>query len=293
MKISTKLKLSAAAVAMAIAGNANAALTVSDSVNGNGSLFLTVFDSVLGVGYVRDLGTTLQGFLSVISWDPAAGDLTSGGGVLFSNAGDQLFADTFAGSSATNIQWNISASDASSTAGGVIGTSDTPHVQRFLTTEQAGKVTTGTALNVNNNQINNITLSKIVNFATAVNASCGFSGASCATDSSETGTAYYPGRAAVWGDDFGTAIAAFDNTQSQLNPMDFFYLTHAGTSGTSQSLKFAAGNENGRGQWTLSATGGVQFAAPEVSAVPVPAAVWLLGSALVGLGTTARRRTQA
>ena len=288
MKVINRLKMSVAVVAALAAGSANAALTISDSGAGNGSLFLSAFDTVTGNGYIRDLGTTLQGFLTTISWDPAAGDLQSNAGALFANSGDALFASTFATSTANNIQWNISAHDASATNGGVIGVNDTAHVQRFLTTVQVGKLTTGTSVSVNNNQINNITLVKQAPFVTAVNASCGFNGASCATDSTEIASNYHPAKTTNWGDDFGT-VTALDNTQNISTAQAFFYLTHAGTSGTSQSLKFVAGNSNGRGVWTLSANGDVAFAAP----VPVPAAVWLLGSALVGMGATARRRHTA
>ncbi len=290
MNLLKKAKLATAILAAFAAGNANAALTVSDSTNGNGSLFLTAFDNTLGVGYIRDLGTTLEGFLTSISWNPRTGDNTSKYGVLFTNAGDQLFQTTFQNSQAANINWNISAHDASNTDGGATGgAAGTPHQQRFLSTEQVGRALTGNAINVVNNQINNITSSKQTLFVTQANSACGFEGASCATDSSETSQGYYPGRSTSWGDDFGTALAGLDNTQTLGNALEFFYFTNSTGSGTSQSSKFAVGNELGRAKWMLSANGGLTLTAP----IPVPAAVWMLGSALAALGGISRRRVAA
>ena len=44
------------------------------------------------------------------------------------------------------------------------------------------------------------------------------------------------------------------------------------------------------GTFTLTANG-LQYAAAAPAATPIPAAVWLLGSAMVGLVGVARRRT--
>ncbi|BCO30048.1 hypothetical protein TspCOW1_01510 [Thiohalobacter sp. COW1] len=55
---------------------------------------------------------------------------------------------------------------------------------------------------------------------------------------------------------------------------------------------FFAGTKNGQlGSWNLATNGTLSYDA--VSAVPVPAAVWLFGSGLIGLVGIARRRKQA
>jgi hypothetical protein len=46
-------------------------------------------------------------------------------------------------------------------------------------------------------------------------------------------------------------------------------------------------------EWMVNPTSGTVSYVGQVSAVPVPAAVWLFGSGLVGLVSIARRRNQA
>jgi hypothetical protein len=71
--------------------------------------------------------------------------------------------------------------------------------------------------------------------------------------------------------------------------LDFWAFT---TSGTSDSNVNLAINRYTGGQWLLGATGDLTYTVA-ASAVPLPAAVWLLGSGLLGLGTVARRRRNA
>ena len=77
----------------------------------------------------------------------------------------------------------------------------------------------------------------------------------------------------TWGDTvFGTNMSA---TIGEM--LDFYFILPTGLTET-QVTQFA-------GQWSLSDTGVLSY-----SAVPVPAAVWLFGSGLVGLISIARRR---
>ncbi len=46
------------------------------------------------------------------------------------------------------------------------------------------------------------------------------------------------------------------------------------------------------GNWTLASNGTLSYSAEVVPAVPVPAAVWLLGSAMIGLVGVARRKSE-
>ena len=77
----------------------------------------------------------------------------------------------------------------------------------------------------------------------------------------------------TWGDTvFGTNMSATIGDM-----LDFYFILPTGLTET-QVTQFA-------GQWSLSDTGVLSY-----SAVPVPAAVWLFGSGLVGLISIARRR---
>jgi hypothetical protein len=56
-------------------------------------------------------------------------------------------------------------------------------------------------------------------------------------------------------------------------------------------------NANGAAQWLLTAAGALTYTlagtAPPPAPVPLPAAVWLLMSSLVGLGAVSRRRASS
>jgi hypothetical protein len=55
----------------------------------------------------------------------------------------------------------------------------------------------------------------------------------------------------------------------------------------------ALSNGTGNGAWSLSPTGDLTYTIAGVSAVPLPAAVWLLGSGLLGLAGIGRRKKAA
>jgi hypothetical protein len=52
-------------------------------------------------------------------------------------------------------------------------------------------------------------------------------------------------------------------------------------------------NASGNGTWALSASGDLTYTIAGVSAVPLPAAIWLLGSGLLGLAGVSRRKKTA
>jgi hypothetical protein len=73
--------------------------------------------------------------------------------------------------------------------------------------------------------------------------------------------------------------------------LNFFQVSSAGTStiGNATSTQYA--NSTGFASWLLNGAGVLTYTVPgEVSVVPLPAAAWLLLSALAGFGAVTRRR---
>ena len=88
-----------------------------------------------------------------------------------------------------------------------------------------------------------------------------------------------------YGNNFGGA-GSFNNTAGLNEAAEFFFFHGIGDGGlgATQADKFA-------GKWAVNFTqGGAASVSYSVNAVPVPAAVWMLGSALCGLVTIKRRK---
>lgn len=75
----------------------------------------------------------------------------------------------------------------------------------------------------------------------------------------------------------------------------FYNVVSNGTRGLSPATQTQFANAAGAGFWYLSTSGQLTYNVPSgtVSAVPLPAAVWLLASGVAGLGTIGRRRRAA
>ena len=258
------MKLLASALLLAAASQANAALVLPTTENG--SLFLTVWDSVASKSYTRDLGLKLNDFLSGIAPTAMAPPPF---------AGDALFASTFAASTASNIKWNIVAGD------GVSSTIGTYNPTRLITTGVAAPLSTLT----NGGMTTATTSTKVFESAANLNG-CDLN-ASCATND-PANTAF--GGKSNWGNNFGN-VTAFNNAGTGFgSSLGFYYLssTNTGLFGKASINKFA--NATGAASWTLNSDGSAVYV-PAPSAVPVPAAIWLLGSGLIGMVGVARRKS--
>ena len=83
-------------------------------------------------------------------------------------------------------------------------------------------------------------------------------------------------------------LSGFNFSGTVGSALDFFNLVPGSKRGTVALTQY--GNTQGAGFWFLSSSGDLTY---NVSAVPLPAAVWLLVSGLAGLGAIGRRRAAA
>ncbi len=263
-----KLKLVAAAMAVASAAPASAALAPASS--GDGSLFLTVWNST--VSYTRDLGTTLSGFLSSVA------------GTTTTFAGDALFASTF-GTNPTGFNWNIVAGDQTLLAGS--------EPTRLLTTGAYGLTLTASSPSVTRSGVVSAGGS-ISNFTNALNSSFGCNTAASCTAAAGSGVGY--GGDASWANNIGNSVpGTLSNTSTAFGDagkLGFYFFNSQATSSLTQANRSTFNiDPSTRGYWTLASNGDAVWTG--VSAVPVPAAVWLLGSGLMGMVGIGRRKQNA
>lgn len=303
MKLKTKLKVVAAALAVGLTAQANAAL--DSPGQGNGSLFLTVWDSNRNVTYVRDLGFNLNDFLPnsfpatasstenpTITRTPEAG-LTNNAGLPYPQliapnfAGDALFTSTFGASAPGDIRWSIQAGDftRTTTVGGPAG------VYRALLTvdnwdtsapgmKPAGQapvpptLTNGAVGATSSQQALFIADTANVN-GCADNVSCAFTGI----------------RPASW------PLPEFDAVGEGFDDILGFWAFRGPSSTTSGApgTKFEFANSAFAASMQLGADGTVTYtlAPVPVGEIPLPAAAWLLLAGLGGLGVVGRRKRAA
>lgn len=267
------LRLVAAAAALVAATSAHADLTGFNT--GNGSLTLYAYNTVTRAYYIRDTGMLLNDFLPS-SVTTAAGDggvtgtRTPEAGLTLNSSTNASFADAsfsswLTGQTTSDIRWALVAGDSLSTGGGV---------QRLLSTSALANVV------VSNGQVGNA-----VGGANIGNLP-GLAGAFGLSTSATSG-------APTWMTSNG-GIGA--NTLASLDQgVGLYYFARNTGSTAVQSTTTRFGNTTGYAVVTLEADGDLTYvlAGEPVSSVPVPAAAWLLGSGLLGLGGMVRRRKAA
>lgn len=267
-----KKSLLALAVSLVAVSGAHAAWdTGYDSTNvnvGNGEALFQAFDNVKGVSYALDLG---------VRYD----DLVSGAAFNGQTKTVDLSVFTLAGSSLADVSWQIVAGSGDKRNGGA--TANFSHFGYLITVNAAATAsdynnahTTTLIQNLNKNQNDIRAVTGDVIGAVGEN--------NAVTESSAFGPKFV-------GDTSTLALASYPS--NNLNSLDTF---GAITGETVNLWRFGFGvassakQSNILGSITLSGNTLTFVTAPTV---PVPAAAWLMGSALLGLGGVARRRNKA
>jgi hypothetical protein len=219
---------------------------------------------------VRDLGIRMDDFIAAGSTPGYSQNFTA----------DALLTATYGNLSNPNLLWNVAALD--STGGTVLGG------QRYLSTTNASVAQIG----LTSNSLLTVGFKVVNDYVTATNgADLDFTTNKSSTATAADGYAYFgSGFMNNW-----QGKASFDSTAAVGDSLNFYKLQATTTFGLDKLSKNATGvvqfgNADGAASWTLASNGTLSYSAPAPAAVPLPAAVWLLGSGLIGMVGVARRK---
>jgi len=291
---SMKAKVLAASLALAFSAGAQAAMTQTTASTGS-SLFLTAWVATVGgpggftgVTYARNLGITMGDLLNNVAPNSATAPnaaWVSESGALFDKTSYTNFGsdanwtnsglNAFFGSA--DVKWNITAAEAGTVPVSYLSTFDT----------------TGTVAGANGSNIN-ARASSVGNFILALTTPGNFAAGptpDCAANNSCYSSWNTGNNATADGSPFGANWAGSDTAAEGTEGISFWYhrATNTSLSGSFAPIQFK--NSLNTGKWFLEADGDVRYELDAAAApIPVPGALWLLGSGLLGFFAVARRR---
>ncbi len=252
-------KAIALAVTLAIASTGAQAAIDSPAGGAAGELFLTVWDTTASNEASYNIGLNLT-----TATFNGAGSYTFSN--LFSDASFTAFFDAANVASQSNWKWNI------------VGASDYGDASKLLSTTNGA---VGTLLNSAVDNAASATTLYVGNLACT--GSCNTAGTNLPASNKYAGD--------FWGNNFAGAAGVVNNAAAIGTSLGFFSaLNTVLSSDFSDDLSGNATQSTYAYQWNLDSTGTLTYNAASAPAVPLPAAVWLLGSGLMGMFGVSRRR---
>ena len=273
-----KLNLKMIAIAAAIASMASAAhADLTPANTGNGSLAIVAFNTATRDFYIRDTGFFINSFLptgiTTLPGDGGAiGDKTPETGLTLNKTNTASFADpTFGtwltGQDATSVRWFVTASDS-------ISTPQSGGVARAITSS-------ATALTASNGQVGNYAASGNAGNLSPLAGGTPF-GLSFSANSGAPGT---------FDSNFGLGSLSLASLNQSVG---LYYLVRSQPTGglATPASVLQYGNTTGFAAVTLASNGDFSYslAGAPAAPVPMPAAVWLMGSGLMAVAGVVRRR---
>lgn len=263
-----KIKLLAVTLVMTATGSATAAILSpidnGTGGRGQGEAAFVLYDPTTNQSYVKDLGTTWQTFRDNL--DNSAYSVSYN----VNTAAGSVYARALGASDPANLVWSV----------GVANSQNSD----FSNFEDFGIIgTSNTKKNINNAALNTI-LQIMDQFTTAQRGALSPVNNDPALNDEYFGTidnGAYAGSEAIWGTSWGSNFAV-NNSAAFGSDLDFYYWKTGGFSPDPSVTKAV-------GSWSFDGAT-LSYGAATASPVPVPAAVWLFGSGMLGLVGVARRK---
>jgi hypothetical protein len=262
MKFHTKALFGA--IALALAGQASAAIT-------QGDLLLEVWDTTDNVSYTRDLGITMAQFDSEIGLNTSTGTTTLASALTFADS-DGLFASTFSNDPGANLTWNIVASN-------LVGSTQASAIVSATSLGETAPNTSKPGIGGIYQRAQGLVTDVAANATTVSGNSAYYNAAADAGGYGAGGN---------WGDTMGGNYQQGTSATGYSSLYAFYAQGKNSGLGTAVPIFNYLTQGGGDDTFSLASNGTVTFSA--VSPTPLPAAAWLLGSGLLGLFGIGRRR---